>query len=431
MSRFLKSQPHPLPFLLRLEWVLLAIVAATEIFSRGLVELPRSPLLNLSCGLLFALMGLYLPNRKIHRLIYTFLELEMILLMSFPGGVRLFQLLYIVFIIRNCVIFRAQDKNTKQFGGLLTVIGFGLCVLTQLYRLQNFALPIAGMIERNTLVWVSMVVLFGLVVIFLQLLVGAIFSERESREKLAAANLQLRRYALEIEELATVQERNRIAREIHDSLGHSLTAFNLHLEAALKLLQSDPNDAKALIVEAKQIGAKTLQDVRQSVATLRTDPIQGRSLEVAIAALIEDFTRATGISPSCQINIPYPLSKNLRTAIYRIVQESLTNISKHAAATEIEIYIQALNTTANEIDQATDEEINKEIIDATNQKLEIIIKDNGKGFNQKLNTTGFGLQGMRERTLAFSGSFEILTAPSQGCQITACFPLTGSCEVLP
>jgi signal transduction histidine kinase len=210
-----------------------------------------------------------------------------------------------------------------------------------------------------------------------------------------------------VEELATLQERNRIARDIHDSLGHSLTIFNIHIAAALRLLQTEPVEAEALLLEAKQLGAQVLQDVRQSVSVLRADPLQGLSLAEAIATLVKDFQRTTGIVPSCHLEIDLqnellrqrPISAELNATLYRLIQESLTNIYKHAAAQEVEIRIHQ-NTTG----------------------IQAIVRDNGKGFDFDRHPAGFGLLGMKERTLAMAGELQVTTAPGQGCQIRAIFP---------
>jgi signal transduction histidine kinase len=236
--------------------------------------------------------------------------------------------------------------------------------------------------------------------LFLQLLVNAILAERQSREQLALANAQLRQYALRIEDIATLQERNRIAREIHDSLGHALTVLNLHLEAALKLQQSDPEAATEFLADAKQLGSTALEEVRRSVAALRCDPLQGQTLADAIASLTDEFQRSTGISPQCHLEQQSALPPEVKTAVYRIVQEALTNIYKYAEASEVKV---ELTATASE--------------------LHLIVADNGKGFDRDRNTTGFGLAGMRERTLALGGHFEIVTAPGAGCQIIATIPL--------
>ena len=229
---------------------------------------------------------------------------------------------------------------------------------------------------------------------------NAVLSERQSRDKLETANEKLRQYALKIENQATLEERNRIAREIHDSLGHSLTALNLQLETALKLSKSDIPRAMTFLATAKELGSKALQDVRQSVSKMRSHPLQGQTLEQAIQILAADFQRSTSILPNCQISIISPLSMEISTPIYRIIQESFTNISKYAQATAVQL---ELTTTL--------------------ETLRLIIKDNGRGFDLTQNTTGFGLQSMRDRTLALRGEFYIHSSYNAGCQIIVNIPL--------
>jgi signal transduction histidine kinase len=229
---------------------------------------------------------------------------------------------------------------------------------------------------------------------------NAVLSERKSREKLAIANEKLRQYALQIENQATLEERNRIAREIHDSLGHSLTALNLQLETALKLWSADQSKALSFLTKAKELGSKALQDVRHSVSTMRSHPLQGQSLDQAIMGLAENVHRATGVAPICTINLSYPLSNEMIPAIFRIIQESFTNICRYAKATEIKLELTTTPTS-----------------------LRLIIQDNGVGFDLVQNTTGFGLQSMRDRTLALGGKFNIYSTPGCGCKITVVIPL--------
>ncbi|NEQ54026.1 MAG: hypothetical protein F6K11_28495 [Leptolyngbya sp. SIO3F4] len=124
-------------------------------------------------------------------------------------------------------------------------------------------------------------------------------------------------------------------------------------------------------------------------------------MSVAIADLITEFQKSTGITPIFDNQLASLLSHDLDIVIYRIVQESLTNIRKYAAATEITI---AIIQSAKE--------------------LKITVTDNGKGFDINQNTTGFGLQGMQERALALMGHLEIVTAPNQGCCVMATLPIS-------
>lgn len=387
---------HPLKFLVYLEWILLLLVALGEIPPMLVYQLPRVGWLN-GLGLAALICTGWQANRSRYRVLYTSLEISLILLLSYVGGIRLFPVLFIVLIIRSSFIFKPRTCL------VITGIALVLCVLVQAYRFQFLTLAPA-LLNPKLLrrVWLSGFFVAGLTLVFLQLLMYAVMSEKQSREQLATAHAKLQQYALKIEDLAIVQERNRIAREIHDSLGHSLTVFNLHLEAALRLLETDLDEARELLVEAKQVGSTALQEVRQSVAALRSDPLQGRSLQAAIAALMDDFARSTGIVPDFRYAVDRSLSAQQQTALYRIVQEALTNICKYAAATHVSVRIQA---------------------DAAAQRIQVTIQDNGRGFDPGQTTSGFGLQGMQERTLALDGTFSLHSAPQAGCQIVATFPL--------
>lgn len=201
-----------------------------------------------------------------------------------------------------------------------------------------------------------------------------------------------------IESMATIEERNRIARDIHDSLGHSLVALNIQMETAITLWQQDPNQAYTLLVEAKQLGSLALQAVRQSVAQMRFDPLQGQTLEIALSALNQEFHHTTGILPECCIDLSQTLSHPLNTVLYRIVQEGLTNICKYAEATVVKIHIHS-----------------------TPSDLLLVLEDNGKGFRMDESRIGYGLQGMHERTTALGGKLEIMSEPGAGCRIVASF----------
>jgi signal transduction histidine kinase len=417
MSRSIKIKNHPFPSLLYLEWILLAITALTAVLPSPLPRFrPRFPELSI-CGILpdlsicsisselsilslavFALMGLRLPiSNNITKVIYTAIEILLILTTGLFGGRfdRFFPFLYIILVTRSCLIFQLPGRL------LVTSLSFTLFLFTTQLKYQLFSFQASPQAqERFRFFSLSLSLVFGLSLVFVLLMINAVLSERQSREKLAIANEKLRQYAMRIENQATLEERNRIAREIHDSLGHSLTALNLQLETALKLWQSNPVKAQTFLGRAKELGSKALKDVRQSVSTMRSNPLQEQSLEHAIAILSEDFHRSNGILPICHNNLEYSLPAEINTAIYRIIQESLTNISRYAGATEIKLEI----TTKK-------------------GNLRLIIQDNGRGFDLKQNTTGFGLQSMRDRTLALGGEFNINSAPGSGCQITVDIPL--------
>ncbi len=202
-----------------------------------------------------------------------------------------------------------------------------------------------------------------------------------------------------IETMVALEERNRIARDIHDSLGHSLVALNIQMEAALTLWHVDADRAHSTLVEAKQLGSEALQAVRQSVSAIRSDPLQGELLEGAIATLVEEFHHLTEVLLECQLDLSYPLPNAVNQAVYRIIQEGLTNICKHADATIVQIQIHT-----------------------TDAGLSLTLQDNGNGFHPDQLVTGYGLRGMYERATTIGGQLEIISEPGAGCRIVAHFP---------
>jgi signal transduction histidine kinase len=383
--------------LLYLEWLLLATAALMEVLHP--FQSLWSLLLRVGAIALFGAIGLRLPTVRLGRkILFTALEFGLILLPIVHEGLssRSSFLLFLVLLMRSCMIFRQP--------GQLIVLSLALLSYSSLLLSK----PIFPDKIRAT-VWewrFSNVLLFGLTLVFALLLINALIAECQSREqleiahdKLAIAHEKLRYYALRIEDQATLQERNRIAREIHDGLGHTLAAQTIQLNNALLFWKSEDEKALEFLKQAKQLGSEALLEIRKSVSVLRSNPLQGLSLESAIDKLLQDFQRMTAIEVSNSIRLPVLLSQELNTTLYRIVQESLTNIHKHADATMVTVGLQQ---------QAG--------------QIYLSISDNGKGFDPAQNTTGFGLQGMRERVAALSGQFAIYSASDNGCRISVALP---------
>lgn len=383
--------------LLYLEWLLLTTAALMEVLHP--FHSLWSPLLRVGAIALFGAIGLRLPTVRLGRkVLFTALEFGLILLPIAREGLssRSSFLLFLVLLMRSCLIFRQP--------GQVTVLGLALLSYSSLLLLKPI-LPekvIATVWEWRF----SNVLLFGLTLVFALLLINALIAERQSREqleiahdKLAVTHEQLRHYALRIEDQATLQERNRIAREIHDGLGHTLAAQTIQLNNALLFWKSEDEKALEFLKQAKQLGSEALLEIRKSVSVLRSNPLQGLSLESAIDKLLQDFQRMTAIEVSNSIRLPVLLSQEINTALYRIVQESLTNIHKHADATMVNV---GLQQHAGQI--------------------YLSIADNGKGFDPAQNTTGFGLQGMCERVAAAGGQFAIYSKSGNGCRISVSLP---------
>lgn len=319
--------------------------------------------------------------------------------------------LLLVVVIRGCLLFSWKGRI---FWAILAYASFLMVQIMSLMRISPWGIPLGRPLPpilrrlppdelRRVLLGLAFnsALLFAFVLAFVLLLVGAVLAEYESRTKLLQANRRLREYALKIENQATLQERNRIAREIHDSVGHYLTAQSIQLENTAVFLAEDRFKAASHLAKARQLGRDALANIRASVATLRQNPMPMRSLEVIVEELITEFQSNTDILISSEINLLSILPAEVNTALYRILQEALTNITKHSQATKVKLSLKQ-----------------------TVEKVFLTIQDNGCGFNKNDNTTGFGLQGMQERTLALGGKFMIDSSFAQGCQIVVEIPLS-------
>ncbi len=212
--------------------------------------------------------------------------------------------------------------------------------------------------------------------------------------ELGRANGRLHEYAAQVEELATVKERNRIAREIHDSLGHRLTAVNVQLEAARTvLIADDPPLALECITRAQAATREGLAEVRRSVTALRAP------LRDAARSLVDEC-RASGLDAVLTIDgAPRALPKRVEFALYRALQEALTNVRRHAHAARVEV---ALLVGAGDV--------------------ELAITDDGVGADGVPEGTGFGLLGLRERVEILGGRVAIRTAPRAGFSVEIWVP---------
>jgi signal transduction histidine kinase len=231
---------------------------------------------------------------------------------------------------------------------------------------------------------------FLVALIFLVGFSQAMTNAERARAELGEANRQLRDYAAQSEELATVRERNRIAREIHDGLGHYLTTIHMQIQAARGILATDPARADQTLAKAQQLSQEALGDVRRSVSALRTVPAERRSLLAALNELA-DAAKAAGLPTTITVlGSERPLDLLEEHALYRAAQEGLTNARKHA--------------------QAAGATLTLDFGDA--RMVRLTVADDGRGTS----TTdgGFGLLGLRERVQLVGGSLTLRTAPGAG-----------------
>lgn len=204
--------------------------------------------------------------------------------------------------------------------------------------------------------------------------------------------------------LGAVEERNRLAREIHDSLAQGLTATALQLESADSLLEdgSYPPSIRRPLRRALSLTQSNLEEARRSVLDLRAAPLEGRPLAAALKALADRWEAEHGVSTRFKvINAGHPLPSSVEVAIYRICQEALSNVARHARAGRVTVRLVA-----------------------TPEEVRLSVEDDGRGFDaSSVPGDRHGVLGMRERAEALGGFLETRSVPGGGTTISAAVPL--------
>jgi signal transduction histidine kinase len=200
------------------------------------------------------------------------------------------------------------------------------------------------------------------------------------------------------------QERRRWARELHDETLQGLGGLQLLLSSALK--EQDAEKRAAVVRRASEQVRMEISNLRNLILELRPAELDELGLESALEALAERRAAANGLRVAVDIDLgsapdggPARLAPSVESTVYRIVQEALSNAAKHSGAERIDVHLVA-----------------------SNGMVELVVRDNGDGFDLAKPTSGYGLLGMRERVALLRGDFQIASAPEQGTTVRAVFP---------
>lgn len=232
--------------------------------------------------------------------------------------------------------------------------------------------------------------------------------EQQARSDLAVANARLLELGAQTEELATMRERTRVARDIHDGLGHHLTVVGMQVQAARAVLGSDPDKADRLLGQAEEQARQALRSVRESVTALR-EPRPSEPLPHQLRTLAAEVA-AAGLPTSVHVEgDERRLDGEVQVALYRVAQEGLTNVRKHASAHAAAVRLCYL----------------PEVV-----RLEV--RDDGRGMGRDTRpgteaendrgSGGFGLIGIRERAERLGGSLTVESAPGTGVAVRVELP---------
>jgi signal transduction histidine kinase len=244
-------------------------------------------------------------------------------------------------------------------------------------------------------------VLFG---IFARAVARADAARRESQHLLAElqeAHDRLQEYSMRVEELAIVEERNRLAREMHDTLGHRLTVASVQLEGAQRLCSSDPERAHSMVGTVREQVREALGELRQTVAALRVPIEADLELRSALRRLVAHFEEATDLTVHQILPEQVPaLPGPYRLAIYRAAQEALTNTQRHADASQVWL-----------------------VLTIHDEAIALLVSDDGKGLSYSAGGAGFGLRGMKERATQLGGELHVEPRRGGGTQVSFRLPL--------
>ena len=206
--------------------------------------------------------------------------------------------------------------------------------------------------------------------------------------------------------LGAVEERNRLAREIHDTLAQNLTATGLQIESAEALLEADadPEKVRATLDRALSLTRSNLDEARRSVLDLRAAPLEDRSLPEALRDLVGRWESETGVSTRFRsVNGSRPLPPGVEAALYRVCGEALANVARHADAGRVTVRLVS-----------------------TPGSVGLLVEDDGRGFDPAGVPEGrHGILGMTERVAVLGGVLRVDSGPGSGTRVEATLPLEG------
>jgi signal transduction histidine kinase len=281
-------------------------------------------------------------------------------------------------------VLNLPRKSARLWVGVLTV-------LTLIGEITQFGWPGA----------ISFTFLYIAGIVFVALFSEITLQSEQARQRsdgllkeLREVHRRLQEYADQAQELAAARERNRLARDLHDSVAQTLYGLTLRSEAALrKLGQGDIESVAAYLQEFQESTHQSLRETRLLIYELRPDILREQGLRTALVSRLDFVEKRSGLEVTMDFDEVPDIPLNMEIALYRIAQEALNNVIKHAHASEVRVVLEQLPGL-----------------------LRITVQDNGVGI-QDLSfkkSSGLGFQSMRERVEEIGAKLEIKPAPDSG-----------------
>jgi NarL family two-component system sensor histidine kinase LiaS len=212
---------------------------------------------------------------------------------------------------------------------------------------------------------------------------------------------QLKHFLKRSQEMAVSEERNRLARDLHDSAKQEALAASFHLGTALTLFERDPESAKSHLIEAEGLVDSVRGELTDLIHELRPPSMNGTRFDETLNEYIIEWAHQTGIRANLRTEGFVDLSLDIKQALYRIMQEALANVARHSSAEKVEV-----------------------VLDFGDKSVQFSICDDGSGFDANQQYGGMGLTSMRERAESLAGSFKIESEAGKGTKIVVMFPIT-------
>lgn len=258
--------------------------------------------------------------------------------------------------------------------------------------------------QEHYIIWSALIMQAIVFLVVGYMIVSLIGWQRKARNDLAEANRKLAHYAGTLEQLSVSRERNRLARELHDTLAHTLSGSAVQLEAVNSLWDANPAQARRMLDQSLIAIRSGLTETRRALQDLRASPLEDLGLKLALKNLAETNAERMGLQLTLQLtNHLDRLSPAIEQTIYRIAQEAMTNIDRHANANKMSV----------------------ELAWAGETTLKLIISENGQGFDpaQLKPNRQFGLQGMKERAEMIGGKLQVDSQPGRGTTVSLTVPV--------
>ena len=379
------------------EWILIVICGLAEYAYLTFAHpTPSAP--NLVISLIFLLivflLSFVVPARSTYwdRMCFLFLEIVLLTGCSASGLSRVVSPLYMVSIAKSCLILDKTGQGIIFATALVTNFANGLfkAYINPDMPTYMHANPwsLGAVFSYVGVSFVENYATFAMIVL-VEILTLTLVSEQKAR-------FEAEQLSNEVESLATELERTRIAQEIHDSLGHTLTSLNIQLEVSRKFFERDQQRAYEALDLAKQLAGQSLTDVRTAIQSIRQPDFDLKEAINSLAKQIQASQQLEILLDISDDNIPKAISYQL----FRIVQECLTNVMKHAEASQVKVSL------FND-----------------NKRIELKVSDNGKGLPAEVKSHGFGIRGMQERVESMHGNLEIQSSPGNGTNLQVTIPL--------